>query len=76
MHNCTIIILIFSHSESANEESANEESANEESAIEPILPTDGDAILGELLCLDIIIVKYERETLHISIATSTWYITS
>ena len=34
MHNCTIIILIFSHSESAIEESA-----------------DGDAILGELLCL-------------------------
>ena len=59
MHNCTIIILIFSHSESANEESANEESA-----IEPILPADGDAILGELLCLDIIIVKYEREILY------------
>lgn len=54
MHNCTIIILIFFHSESAIEESA----------IEPILPADGDATLGELLRLDIIIVKYERETLY------------
>ena len=49
MHNCLIIILIFSRSESA---------------IEPILPADGDATLGELLRLDIIIVKYERETLY------------